>query len=178
MRRRTQGPLSTALSLQYDAPHARVVRNRTSSLHINTYSRSKRLARSLLLLGRDMSASPTPQPPAARTDGAHHARPRRALRRGARPLAAVLAALLALLAPAGRRCAESAGGVREPGGRRVGVRRYHLYGAHSGGQRHPLRADPHRRLDRNAGGRPGGDLRRAAGRRVRRRSRPAGRPCR
>ena len=48
-----------------------------------------------------MSASPTRQPPAARTDGAHHERPLRALRRAAGPLAALLTALLAVLAPAG-----------------------------------------------------------------------------
>ncbi len=48
-----------------------------------------------------MSASPTRQPPAARTDGAHHERPRRAPRRAPGPLAALLAALLAVLAPAG-----------------------------------------------------------------------------
>ena len=48
-----------------------------------------------------MSASPTPQPPAARTDGARHERPRRASRRAAGPPAALLAALLAVLVPAG-----------------------------------------------------------------------------
>ena len=48
-----------------------------------------------------MSASPTPQPPAARTEGARHERPRRASRRAAGPPAALLAALLAVLVPAG-----------------------------------------------------------------------------
>ena len=48
-----------------------------------------------------MSALPTRRPPAARTDGAHHERPQRALRRGAGTLGAVLTVLLALLAPAG-----------------------------------------------------------------------------
>ena len=48
-----------------------------------------------------MSALPTRRPPAVRTDGAHHERPQRALRRGAGTLAALLAALLAVLAPAG-----------------------------------------------------------------------------
>ena len=48
-----------------------------------------------------MSASRSPWPRLPGPPSAHHARPRRALRRGAGPLAAVLAALLALLAPAG-----------------------------------------------------------------------------
>ena len=48
-----------------------------------------------------MSASRSPRPPLPGPPSAHHERPRRALRRGAGPLAAVLAALFALLAPAG-----------------------------------------------------------------------------
>ena len=60
-----------------------------------------------------MSASRTPRPRLPGPPSAHHERPRRALRRGARPLAALLTALLALQAPAG------AGAQNLPEGSRV-----------------------------------------------------------
>ena len=48
-----------------------------------------------------MFASRTPRPPLPGPPSAHHERPRRALRRAAGPLAALLAALFAVLVPAG-----------------------------------------------------------------------------
>ena len=103
----------------------------------------------------------TRRPPAARTDGAHHERPQRALRRGAGTLGAVLTVLLALLAPAGAGAEDLpevsvslVGGVGERGADKVLVLegndiRFEL--ARTGA------------LTENAAGHPGGDPQRQPG---------------